>query len=750
LKRYDEWLGKGGDFSIYDGIIFYTYVENFFPRFSDQFIYSDIAAKDFKKRYGVDVFTEPFDMEKYLALRGEYVTQYLRELRQVANKHGKKLAFYIDAKEPEIPMRWPSYPDILVPGRIRMDWRTWVKEGLIDEICLRSASTKEHVQPFLDATQGKNIRLSMLTSKIPPELSYLYGRGVTRHLWSPELPSDFPPGDRPISDLTSDDRVAVMSVLRQVRDGSLDLPVEKLTALFGHPDLIVRRQAVAAVLGRRMTDAIPALEKAALDPENSFRCVVIDALGTLHGPNTVAAIGKSLETYPLMGMRLVARTAWSMMLPERTDDLVALYQGTKSPYVRVAILEMLISKRAVPAIDALPAFRPLVNDAAKDPNATVRSIAAFATAYYPDRDSAELLLKLMDDPSETVQNSAIFSIGEVARRLDDRELREAIFQRLAKQISLYGGDSKRGDQAWGYRVVMEAMIYGFGPRGERYVVGVLNGKDKKLADLAWRVLFHPNDGWNFYPIDREAGEALYAFHPEPKRAIVPRKTYTLPPRVELINQSFAGITPDPTGQIGNVWNTGGKWTGLTPQVRFAETEGKPVAALSVDKSAKGARMVGTVGYDMRDKRMKNRLRGHFPASPVTYGVGDGVVELSLDVRKSDQGDSLEVSLRPDAKAAEFVGFAIAKDGKVQVQSNAGDPVAASSLALSKDAWQRLTLRLDFNSGKAALLTDKGEGAPAAEFSFDANKRYRAVVLSAAGDADTTTQVADLRLTQLIQ
>jgi hypothetical protein len=148
--------------------------------------------------------------------------------------------------------------------------------------------------------------------------------------------------------------------------------------------------------------------------------------------------------------------------------------------------------------------------------------------------------------------------------------------------------------------------------------------------------------------------------------------------------------------------------------------------------------------------MKNRLRGHFPASPVTYGVGDGIVELSLDIRKSAQGDVLEVSLRPDAKAAEFVGFSIAKDGKVQVQSNAGDPVVASSPALSKDAWQRLTLRLDFKTGKAALLTGKGDGAPAAEFSFDANKRYRAVVLSAAGDADTTTQVADLRLTQSIQ
>ena len=748
LDRYEKMLKDGGDFSIYDGIIFYTYVENFFPRFSDQFIFSDIASKEFKARHGVDVYTEDFDTDKYLALRGEYVTQYLREMRQLFDRYGKKLAFYIDAREPEIPMRWPSYPDILVPGRVKMDWRAWVKEGLVDEIVLRSASTKEQVQPFLDATNGSKIAVDLLTSKIPAELGFLRDRGVSRHLWSPELPSDFPPEKRPVTDLGSSDRIAVMSVLRQVRDGELDVPVEKLTALFGHPDIILRRQAVAAMLGQRMTNAIPALEKAAMDPENSFRTVVIDALGTLHGPNTVAVIGRSLEAYPVFQMRLVARTAWSMMVPERLDDLVALYRQTKSDYVRQTIIELLISKRAVPAIDAVPAMRPLVDDAAGSENPVLRAIAATATAYYPDRGSAELLLKMMDDPSETVQNSAVFAIGEVARRLDDRDLREAIFKRLTEQVSLYNEDSKRGDGEWGYRVAMEALIYGFGPRGERHVVALLNGKDLELADRAWRVLFHPNDGWNFYPIDREAGEALYAFHPRPNRMNVPRKKYTLPARHEVLEQTFADLKPDPTGQVGDVWSAGGKWTGLDAGVKFDSVDGRPAVAVGVGKSGKGSRLVGTVAYDLADKRFKNRLRGHFPAAPVAYGIGDGVVELSASVRKSDAADALEVSLRPDANAEKFVGFTVARDGRVQPHSNDGGPPAtASSLTVARGTWQPLRLRLDFNTGRAKLFTGDGGSSAAAEFPFDTDLRYRAIVLSAVGDAGTAMQVTDLRLAQ---
>jgi hypothetical protein len=538
-----------------------------------------------------------------------------------------------------------------------------------------------------------------------------------------------------------------MSVLRQVRDGELDAPTEKLTALFNHPDLILRRQAVAAVLGRRMTEAIPALEKAAMDPENSFRCVVIDALGTLHGPNTVAVIGKSLEKYPVAGMRIVARTAWTMMVPERTEDLVALYRNTKRPYVKTTIIEMVISKRAVPAIDANPVFRPLINDAAASSDVGLRFTGAFALGYYPDRECAELLLKMMDDPTEVVQNAAVFSLGEVARRLDNRELREKIYARFLQQEQLYAANSRRNDQRWGHRVVAEAMMYGFGPRGEQHLVEVLNGSDAKLPDHAWQVLFHPNDGWNFYPIDREAGEALAAYHPKPKRVTVPHRKYELPAARELLNQTFAGIEPDPTGRVGDIWSVGGKWSGLDPNVRFGSADNKAYAELAVDSSGKGARLIGTVGYDLADKRFKNRLRGHFPASPVPYGLADGVAEFTVSIRRPDSAGSVQIALRPDSKSADLVGFTIMADGRAQLNASSRENVALSLQPLKEGGWKRYTLRLDFNAGTASLREGGQAGEPQGQIAFNTDKHYRATTLTAVGAPSSSIQIGELRLVQ---
>lgn len=744
LRRYEEYFKEGGDFSIYEGIIFYTYVENFYPRYTDQYMFSDIAVSDFKKRYGVDVLTQPFDIQKYQEMRGEYITQYLREMRQLFNKYGKKLAFYIDAKEPDIAMRWPCYPGILVPGSVKMDWRQWIKEGLIDEIALRTATDIDDIQPFLDATKGTNVRISLLTNQMPPKLKYLEALGVTRHIWSPELPTDFPKENAPLSALDGNDRVAAMSVLRQVRDGELDVPVEKLTALFKHPDLIVRRQAVAAAVGREMKGAIPALEEAAMDPENSFRCVAIDALGTLHGPNTVALIGSVIAKYPTMSMRIVGRTALSTMFAERSEDIFKLYRETNSPFVKLTILEMPIAKRAVPAVDAVPGFRPLVFDGATSEIEKLRFTAAFTAAYYPDRECTELALKLLDDKSGVVQVAAAFSLGEMARRIEDHALREQIFTRLVEKQKEFGDGSTRSDLAWGFRPVCEAILYGFGPRGERHLTATLNGSDRRLAIQAWNVLFHPNDGWNFYEIDREQGESLYTYYPEPLRTNVERRAYSLPIQAEILRQNFAGITPDPTGVSGTIWSQTGKWTGLDESVRFGDESGSPFIQIGVNKLGQGSRVVCSKGVDMPDRRFKNRLAGHFPASPVAYGLCDGVAELSLSLGRSSGSDSLLVGLAPDGKSNDLVGFRVERDGKINLVNGENSSIG-SALTLNGGASMRFTLRLDFNTARATLQSE--QGGVSADFAFDVNRQYRAIVFVARGDAESSTRVGDVRVTQ---
>jgi len=249
---------------------------------------------------------------------------------------------------------------------------------------------------------------------------------------------------------------------------------------------------------------------------------------------------------------------------------------------------------------------------------------------------------------------------------------------------------------------------------------------------------------------REAGEATYAYHPGENRTKIPHKVYALPPQAELLNQSFAGITPDPTERWGEVWSVGGKWSGLGPNVRFGDVSGKSFAELRNDKAGKGARLTGSVAYDMSDHRLKNRLRGHFPASPVAYGVADGVVELSMNVRRPQQSAVLQVALKPDSKSAESVGFSVARDGATQVQSSISGDAQSASLILPQDQWQRVTLRLNFKTAKATLIRSDTPGAPAGEVSFDANKHYRMIVLGTAGEPETGVQVGDLRMTQAFE
>ena len=74
----------------YDGVIFVTYAENYSMRFQDEFGYNDPIVKEFKRRTGADIRTQPFTRAAsrfdWYALRGEYLTQYFRELKEELRK----------------------------------------------------------------------------------------------------------------------------------------------------------------------------------------------------------------------------------------------------------------------------------------------------------------------------------------------------------------------------------------------------------------------------------------------------------------------------------------------------------------------------------------------------------------------------------------------------------------------------------------------------------------------------------------
>ncbi|MCD6351522.1 MAG: family 10 glycosylhydrolase, partial [Armatimonadetes bacterium] len=119
-KRYDL-----------DGIFISTRSHSPPAQDADRFGFNEPIVQAYRRRYGRDILHEDFSLDAWRRLRGEQVTQLLRELR-AAMPAGKRLAIGI----PRGDWFGPPY------GNMHIDWRTWVREGLIDELVIGEISGK--------------------------------------------------------------------------------------------------------------------------------------------------------------------------------------------------------------------------------------------------------------------------------------------------------------------------------------------------------------------------------------------------------------------------------------------------------------------------------------------------------------------------------------------------------------------------------------------------------------------------------
>src|SRR5437773_4252083 len=75
-----------------DGIYMDTRTECMAPDFADQFGFNEPVVAEYKRRYGVDIREEDFDLEKWRTLRGEYFTRFVREMSAAVRGRGKPLS----------------------------------------------------------------------------------------------------------------------------------------------------------------------------------------------------------------------------------------------------------------------------------------------------------------------------------------------------------------------------------------------------------------------------------------------------------------------------------------------------------------------------------------------------------------------------------------------------------------------------------------------------------------------------------
>lgn len=108
------------------------------PKHADQFGFNAPVVAEMKKRHGIDILTDPrfdysqpkFDLrdplvEAWRKLRGEYLTQFYRELRAALNEVDPTI---------QIAVQIPGDRAGTCLGNWPLDWRTWVDEGLVNEL----------------------------------------------------------------------------------------------------------------------------------------------------------------------------------------------------------------------------------------------------------------------------------------------------------------------------------------------------------------------------------------------------------------------------------------------------------------------------------------------------------------------------------------------------------------------------------------------------------------------------------------
>jgi hypothetical protein len=100
--------------------------------FADQYGFNDPVRSDYRDRYGRDICTEDFDLQSWRDLLGEYLTQFIKELRSILQSRGLRLSV------------GSARGDILGPplGNTTLQWREWVRRGLIDELVINQNSSQ--------------------------------------------------------------------------------------------------------------------------------------------------------------------------------------------------------------------------------------------------------------------------------------------------------------------------------------------------------------------------------------------------------------------------------------------------------------------------------------------------------------------------------------------------------------------------------------------------------------------------------
>lgn len=484
VSRYVRHVTKYG----YDGVSFYTYVENLGLRYLDEFGFNEPIVKEFKRRHGVDIRTQPFDKEAWYKLRGEYLTQFFRELHTALSAKGKKLSITIRPDKPNCPQRWyGTGVDMPGAGMVFMDWEKWMKEGIVDELfAWVGGDTAPVLTEMMEVREGRPVELVTFSS------SPFHER------WKPFLEAGVTPCtvaapgygiDRVTLEPTSADtlknpdwRLRVQTLV-DIAAGTVKADAGMVASLATDPHVLVRREALRTLGALKVSDQVQVLESRLMDAESSVRIAAANALSKVNGPETPRRIVSALLKDSKFQMKEACIGALAAM-KERAQS--TLTEGSTSPSqpVREACVRAL--GRNVLADSKTLLLLALRND--EDYRIRFYAISGLAGYRVPEVISA--LMRALSDPTPTVQLWAAKTLADMAPIMSPQQSGETLTALLAL-FRQYGDACKRSDAAWGWRAIGNALM-AFGEPGKEALEKMRAQKqDKWLAWAAYQVVHVP-------------------------------------------------------------------------------------------------------------------------------------------------------------------------------------------------------------------------------------------------------------------
>jgi hypothetical protein len=674
----------------YDGLTFHTYEEEFYARFQTEFGYNAPIVADYMQRYGVDIRTQPFDKQKWAKLRGEYVTEFLRELKKAFDEIGVKLGMTLSSNDPGLPQPWLADQSLLPTGQIQMDWQRWVDEGLVDELFVYVGGDRDKVlDQVLEKVEGTEVEVATLNSgayQNEQKQARYTEKGVIRTIdgGNQELEYGYY-NTLPVESLNSDDFISRLSVIQQMNDGRTPLDIDKVVKALDDPHVLVRRRAVLT-LGSIETlpeKALIELEKALDDPENTVRCCTLKVLSDKGASRSINRIFESLERkYTIMlGMAGI----WSLpAVANRAPE--QLINGLHHSDHRVRHVTLRAIASANPQMSLLPEIINSTND--ESPDVRYAAAMALGTFYLPQ--SQQKLLEMVNDPHPTVNNRAAF---ELSKQLQSNTewIGGAAYEAFNVLKAKYAGfnSNYRGEHSeWAWRCIGEGLQR-LGPRGQNALEEFLLADDEVVADHSWRLLYAPQTGQEYVHVSPERADVEYRFHPKLRKAAGGNRHE--PAMMPYIVQDFDGFDfRIKDGSAGDLRHHKGLWRHL------GEDSGCGVLQM-IESPGRQNRVLRVGGSE-------NAQSGFVDVLRTDYRITEGKIDARISFCRNNEQSGMMFWFTDSGHWTSNLKILVDSDGMLSCFDK-DDRKITTDCQIPSDKWVNVGLRADLDSGIYEITID---------------------------------------------